>query len=190
MMIGNNKGRVKIGKYKTVFQGMLFSVERAQAVLPSGEKTIFERAVRRGSVAVVPIDGKGRIWLCREWRDNLGGYTWRLPSGRMEAKETPRAGAMRELREEAGVRASRLKLFYRNNGGVAIKWKTHIFLAAGLVGAPLPKDSGEDITVRPMTFARAYKLVQSGQVDSPVFAYVLCRAVWQRNQILRWAKTP
>lgn len=61
----------------------------------------FERGVERGDdgawgVGALVVD-RGRVLFVRE------GDTWLLPGGRLEADESPEAGARREIEEETGV---------------------------------------------------------------------------------------
>lgn len=47
-----------------------------------------------------------RVILVREEYPRWGGAFWNIPSGRVEAHETPAEGAVRELREETGLHVS------------------------------------------------------------------------------------
>lgn len=51
----------------------------------------------------VVIDGG--LVLLREPTNHFGGYVWTFPKGRPDAGETPEETALRETREETGVRA-------------------------------------------------------------------------------------
>lgn len=46
---------------------------------------------------------QGRVILVREEHPHWGGAFWNIPSGMVEADETPAEGAAREFAEEAGV---------------------------------------------------------------------------------------
>lgn len=52
----------------------------------------------------------GKVALVRERYEAWDGPYWNLPSGAVENGETPTAGAIRELREESGLRAAEEKL--------------------------------------------------------------------------------
>ncbi len=56
------------------------------------------------SAGGVVADRKGRVALLRERRAS-GRRRWTLPKGRLEPGETLEEAALREVREEAGVRA-------------------------------------------------------------------------------------
>jgi 8-oxo-dGTP diphosphatase len=46
---------------------------------------------------------RGSVVLVREEHSRWGGEFWNLPSGMLEARETPAEGAARELAEESGL---------------------------------------------------------------------------------------
>jgi ADP-ribose pyrophosphatase len=60
------------------------------------------------SVIIVAVDGD-EVVVVRQSRPGADGRTVELPSGKMENGETPEEAAMRELAEECGLAASRLR---------------------------------------------------------------------------------
>jgi 8-oxo-dGTP pyrophosphatase MutT (NUDIX family) len=62
------------------------------------------RDVKWTSAGGVVYDGAGRLALVRE-RKRSGQRLWTLPKGKLEDGETLEEAALREVREEAGVRA-------------------------------------------------------------------------------------
>lgn len=51
------------------------------------------------------IERKGRLLICQRRRGGMFELQWEFPGGKLRARETPRAGLVRELREELGVTA-------------------------------------------------------------------------------------
>lgn len=176
------KKRVKVGKYRTVFRGLIYEIKQAKAVLPSGEVKTYERAHRQPSVNVLAIDSKSRLLLNREYRIKYGGYRWRLFAGRVERGERPIAAAQRELREEAGVKAKKLKLFYIADSGQSLEWKKYTYIATGLSPAPLKKDEGEDITVVPTSLGKVMRMVRAGKIESEALAYLIFKLYNERKK--------
>jgi ADP-ribose pyrophosphatase len=89
---------VKPDESLRVFEGKLISVDVESWV---GH----EREVVRhpGAVAIVAIDGDGRITLVRQLREPARKRLLELPAGTREPDEEPLATAKRELVEEAGL---------------------------------------------------------------------------------------
>lgn len=55
----------------------------------------------------------GNVVLVREEHSRWGGEFWNLPSGMLDAHESPAAGAARELAEETGLRVAPSDLLLR-----------------------------------------------------------------------------
>jgi len=94
----------------TLWRGHVFSLHTARFVDPDGEA--FERDVVRhpGAVAVVAVDGAGMATLVRQYRGPVAAEILELPAGTCDRDgEDLEATARRELEEEAGIRAGRLR---------------------------------------------------------------------------------
>lgn len=102
---------------------------------PVLRRTAVSRMNDRFTVAVLGVffDPRGRVLLLRHlWHARDG---WALPSGFIEAQETPEVGLLRELREETGLTAENLQLLEART----IAGRKHLELFfAGSVGAPEP----------------------------------------------------
>ncbi len=70
---------------------------------------------RRG-VGIVLINRQGRVFVGR--RIDTRAAAWQMPQGGIDAGETPRAAALRELREETGITKARILATTR-------KWLTY-----------------------------------------------------------------
>ncbi len=102
-----------------MFAGSLVSVVRLDLTGPDG--TRFEREVVRhpGAVAVVPVVGTSAV-VIRQYRAAVGEAILEIPAGKCDVDgESPEATAHRELEEEIGMRAGRLRQlaeFYNSPG--------------------------------------------------------------------------
>lgn len=62
----------------------------------------------------------GNVVLVREEHSRWGGEFWNLPSGMLEAHETPAEGAARELAEETGLRVAPSDLRLRTTSSTVV----------------------------------------------------------------------
>src|SRR5258708_31387214 len=95
----------------TIYDGPVFGIRRDEVIEPSGVRATREVVTHPGSVVVLPVLPDGRILLIRQYRHAARRYLWELVAGRMDPGETPKAAAARELMEETGYRAKRMRVF-------------------------------------------------------------------------------
>ena len=170
------KGRqARVLSGETLFQGRVFAVKRDRVLEPSGIEATREIVVHPGSVVVLPVFPDGRIILIRQYRHAVGQYLWELVAGHKEPDETPVEGARRELEEEAGYAARKIrKLLEIFPSPGLLGERMDIFVAEGLSKVTARPEDDEKITRRIFTLAEALRWVRSGQIrDSKTIAGVL-----------------
>lgn len=140
----------KVHQRREVTRSQLFRVQELDLEFSNGNRVRYERLVTSGlgAVIVVPVTEDGHVLLVREYAAGLHAYELGLPKGRLEPDETPEAGANRELKEEAGFGARRI----RHIGGLTLApgymtHRTEVMLAEDLYEERLPGDEPEDIEV-------------------------------------------
>jgi ADP-ribose pyrophosphatase len=101
----------QILRSEEIYKGPVFGVRRDEVLEPGGLRAIREVITHPGSVVVLPVLSDGRILLIRQYRHATRHYLWELVAGRIDAGENVRQAAERELIEETGYRAKRLRLF-------------------------------------------------------------------------------
>ena len=105
----------------------------------------------------------GRVLLIRQYRHAVGDFLWELVAGRKEPHETPAVAARRELLEETGYTARRLRklLHIIPTPGFVNEWMW-IFAADGLSEGAAQPEEDERITPRAFTLKRVDAMIQSG----------------------------
>src|SRR6201995_896243 len=96
---------------KIVFKGKVFSVRRDEIIEPTGVKATRDMIAHPGSVVVMPVQDDGKIVLIRQYRHAARQYLWELVAGRIDPGENVKQAAVRELIEETGLRAKKMRLF-------------------------------------------------------------------------------
>ncbi|MGH2668040.1 MAG: NUDIX hydrolase [bacterium] len=156
--------RVKLLERSTIYEGRVIRLVRE--VLEVGGHRFTRETIRHpGAVVVVPALGRSRILFVRQYRRAVGRVLLELPAGTLEPGERRDACARRELQEETGWRARRLRRlgrFYAAPGFLSEEMT--IFLATGL--RPGTAHPEPDEPVRPVVFTlrQALAKIRSGAI--------------------------
>ena len=142
---------------------------------PSGVRAIREVITHPGSVVVLPVLPDGRILLIQQYRYAARQFLWELVAGRMDEGETPIEGAARELKEETGYHAKRLKIFleFFPTPGF-LEEKMYLLLAEGLTPGKAEPEEDEKIMARAYTRKQLEEMLRKGKLrDAKTIAGVL-----------------
>lgn len=181
--MANHKKQFEIVHRNTVYQGF-FRLENycLKHTLYAGgwSEEINRELFRRGScVAVLLYDPyRDELVLIEQFRVGAilqpnQAWLWEIVAGAIEEGETAEEVAYRESEEEAGCQIQDLQFiseFYTTPGGASER--ITLFCgkvdSSGVGGIHGLKDEHEDILVTPVKFDRAYRMLESGEIESAI----------------------
>ncbi|MFH1286261.1 MAG: NUDIX hydrolase [Candidatus Magasanikbacteria bacterium] len=169
--------KIKQGKINTVFKGKIFNIKHQDITLPDGSKTIYEFCERPASVSILALNENGRLLLIKEKRVGYNKNVWFLPGGRVDQNgDTPRKAAQRELREETGFRAKKLKLIRKKHPASTLLWDIYIYAAKDLVVDPLESEIGEEIIdMQFFPIQKAMQMAIDSTIENEFISYNIIR---------------
>lgn len=172
--------KAKVLSSEPLFEGRVFALKREQVAEPSGRIVTREIVVHPGSAVVLPVLADGRLVLIRQYRHAAGRYLWELVAGHREPSESFLQGARRELEEETGYVARKVrKLLTIFPSPGLLGERMEIFLAQGLIKGPARLEDDEEITQRAVTLSEAKAWIRSGKIcDAKSIAGILYYALF------------
>ena len=169
------KDAAKVLSSELVLHTRVFDVQRERVIEPSGVEATRDIIVHPGSVVVLPVLPDGRIVLIRQYRQSLEQFLWELVAGRRDGDESFVEGARRELREETGYTARRMRLLldlFPSPG--FLRENMAIFLATGLTKGVAEPEADERIEQRIFSLREAERWIRSGKIrDGKTVAGIL-----------------
>jgi len=139
---------------------------RVDRIVEPGGVTVEREVVHHpGSVVILAHSDDGGIVLVRQYRYAAKQSLWELIAGGLELGERPLAAARRELLEETGYRAEKLRLlfdFFPSPG--ILTEKMFLVEATGLTQSKARPDSDERIEVGHFTPFQVMKMIKSRRI--------------------------
>lgn len=167
-----------------LFEGRVVGL-RVDTVEEDGVRRRIEVVEHRGSFAIAPVTGTGRIVLVRQYRHAAGEDLWEIPAGTAEPGEEPIAGARRELREETGYTAQRLREIcsvFPTPGYSAER--VRIYAAYGLQPGEQALDEDEQIEIGEFDLDRAWSMQASGEIADMKTVLALLWLLRERDKLV------
>ena len=169
------KAKLKVRSSKMVFEGKVFGVRRDEVEEPNGVKATREVIAHPGSVVVLPVLNDGKILMIQQFRYATRQYLWELVAGRIDAGETVKEAAARELKEETGYVAKRFTEFldFFPTPGF-LEERMHILLAEGLKAGKAEPEEDEKIISHAYSVDELKRMMKNGKLkDGKSIAGVL-----------------
>ena len=156
---------VKVLRSEMVYEGTVFGVRRDEIIEPSGVRATREVVTHPGSVVVLPVFADGRILLIQQYRYATRQYMWELVAGRIDEGESVQKAAARELLEETGYSAKKIRVFldmFPTPG--FLEERMHLLLATGLTEGQAQPEEDERITMKTFSRAQVEKMIRDNEL--------------------------
>lgn len=181
-----DEAKARVLETRRLYDGKVLALDVDQVEEPGGVRATREVVRHKGSVACLPVHRDGRVVLVRQYRHTVSAYVWELPAGRLDARESPEAGARRELEEEVGLRAGRLEKlveFWTTPG--FCDEAMHLYRATELQQVLARPEADERIEVLTTSFAEARKMIDRGDVrEGKTLVALLLEAERRAREVL------
>jgi ADP-ribose pyrophosphatase len=152
-------------KSKRIYSGNLLGLRKDTVKLATGRISTREICEHPGAVAVIALANKKEIVLIRQFRKPAERVLLEIPAGVFEKGEKLKDAARRELEEETGYLAGKMKKCFSvyMSPGYSTE-ELHYFLATDLKKTAQRYEEDEHIEVVMMPISRAWRMVEQGKV--------------------------
>nr|WP_308640010.1 NUDIX hydrolase [Paenibacillus silvisoli] len=164
-------------KTEPIFKGKIISLQVDTVELPDG-KTATREIVRHPGAAAVLALLDDRMLVVEQYRKPMEKFQVEIPAGKLDAGEDPMTAAARELEEETGYRAGKLRplsAFYTSPGFA--DEKLYVYLAEDLVKGESAPDEDEYLAVEAITFEQAQQYMKEERISDA--KTILAVYAWQ-----------
>ena len=156
--------RINVVKRRTLYRGRIIRLD-LETLEVRGRRIVRETIHHPGAVVIVPVLPGRRLVFVRQYRRSVQRFLLELPAGTLERGERRDACARRELIEETGWRAGRLRRigqFFAAPG--VISEQLTVFVATDLRLETACPEPDESVTPVILSVSQALAKIRSGAI--------------------------
>ncbi|HHV29149.1 NUDIX domain-containing protein [Acetivibrio mesophilus] len=150
---------------KHIYSGNIISVESVNVLLPNGKEASRDVVLHPGASVIIPISDNNELYMVRQYRKPVEKELLELPAGKLDKGEDPEVCARRELKEETGLEAAKLKhisSIYTTPGFT--NEVLHIYAAVGLHEGEACADEDEFISTKKVPVNNLVEMILNQEI--------------------------
>ncbi len=160
------KHQERFKKVAKTFQGKAIGFRMDEIFLSDGRVKTREYITHPGAVGVLAFEAPNRIILVKQFRYPIGQFTYEIPAGKLDKGENPLHCVGRELEEETGFVAKKMKKLVSFWPTAAFSQEIiHLYVAEGLTATRMNPDDDELIELVRVSPRQLEALVRKGQIQ-------------------------
>lgn len=175
-MVNEQYNPWKIVSEEVKYDNKWIDVTEYSVINPAGNQGIYGKVhFKNIAIGILPLDHEMNTYLVGQFRFVLDAYSWEIPEGGGPLEEDELLSAKRELKEETGLIAGEWTELQRMHLSNSVSDEGAVlFLARGLVQEEAMPEETEQLVIRKLPFAEAFKMVLKGEItDAMAVAAIL-----------------
>lgn len=152
-------------KSERIYEGAIINLRRDEVTVQNGT-SMREIIEHNGGAVLAAVTGEGRLVMVRQYRKPAGRVMLEVPAGKIDPGESAEAAAKRELKEETGYTAGKIKFLMRFYPSVGYSEEIlYLYLCTDLTSGETNFDENEAIDIEEYEINRLHKMVMDGDVQ-------------------------
>ena len=154
----------KTAQKSYIYNGKILNLRKDDVILPNGKPAIRE-IVEHGGGSCIICQKDDSVYMVKQFRYAYGEEVWEIPAGKLEKGEDPKITAIRELEEEAGLKAKDASLLFEVYPSPGYTNEIiRIYRAEGITESKQSLDEDEFLTGKWFTLDELRKMMQTGEI--------------------------
>jgi ADP-ribose pyrophosphatase len=169
---------------RVIYRGVKVDLALQAVELRDGTLAERELVLHRGAVALVPMVDAGHVCLVRNQRYTVDQTLLEVPAGTIDPGESPDQTAERELLEETGYHAGRIRRireWYVSPG--VMNERMYLYLCEDLRPGPVQHQLDERLQIVVVPWEEAIAMADDGRIEDAksLLALMICDHLRRRS---------
>ena len=164
-----------------LYKGRAVGFRADQVTVPGHQIAQREYLTHPGAVGVLAFPSPHKILLVKQYRFPIRQFTYEIPAGKLTAGENPLSCVHRELEEETGYRAVKIKKLLSYWPTAAFSTEViHLYVATHLVPTQMNPDEDEFIELVQLTPKQMERWMRNGKIrdSKTLIAYLAWKGLF------------
>ena len=148
-----------------IFEGKIINVRRDRVTVMEGE-SFREIVEHNGGAVVAAVKPDGKMIMVRQYRKPAERVMLEVPAGKIDQGENPETAALRELKEETGYTARKIRKLTQMYPSVGYSEELlYLFLCTDLIPGETAFDENEAIDIEEYPIEQLASMVMNGEIQ-------------------------